>query len=285
MGNSTDAIEIISDPAVTVHELQWSHWLVLMLLIIALAACSSDPQQTFKAQEQGTPAPSGVPTARASITVSGPDDRPPTDDAPQQATLQPADRRAAPVVFPRHNAPLGTDRGEQYTAGKLVLEGGCLRVEVPARGANPRMSRLVIWPDSFTFEEESGSIRIIDGLGRTAAQVGDHIRVSRAAVTYQQARVQEFIAEGVEHCAQPSTWAGDEVTVFDPENEATELRLSDPHVLLFRQKTVMAVNRSFPTAAGIGEMVLDGQCLRLKGEYSINTIIWPAGLRSMWRTA
>ena len=153
---------------------------------------------------------------------------------------------------------LGTDRGEQYTAGKLVLEEGCLRVEIPARGASPRMSRLVIWPSSFTFEEESGSIRIIDGLRRTAARVGDHIRLSRAAVTYQQARDQEFSAEGAGHCAQPSTWVGDEVTVFDPENEATELRLSDPDVLFLRQKTVMAVERSFMTAAGVGELVLDG---------------------------
>ncbi len=190
---------------------------------------------------------------------------------------QTGDGRVVPVVFPRHNAPLGTDRGEQYTAGKLVLEEGCLRVEVQARGSSPRMSRLVIWPSSFTFEEESGSIRIIDGLGRTAARVGDHIRLSGAAVTYQQARDQEFSAEGAGHCAQPSTWVGDEVTAFDPENEATELRLSDPDILFLRQKTVMVAERSFMTAAGFGELVLDGPCLRLKGEYNISTIIWPAG--------
>ena len=201
----------------------------------------------------------------------------PADDPTPYATRPAHDGQPSTLAFPRHNAPLGTDRGEQYTAGKLVLEEGCLRVEVPARGANPRMSRLVIWPSSFTFEEESGSIRIIDGLGRTAARVGDHIRLSRAAVTYQQARDQEFSAEGAGHCAQPSTWVGDEVTVFDPENEATELRLSDPDVLFLRQKTVMAVERSFMTAAGVGELVLDGQCLRLKAEYNISTIIWPAG--------
>ena len=190
---------------------------------------------------------------------------------------QTGDDRAAPVVFPRHNAPLGTDRGEQYLAGKLVVEEGCLRVEVPARGANLPVSRLAIWPSSFTFEEESGTVRILDGLGRTSAQVGDLIRLSRAAVTYQQARDQEFSVEGVGHCTEPSFWVGDEVTVFDPENEATELRLSDPDVLFLRQNTVMAVNRAFPTAAGIGDLVLDGSCLRLKGEYNINTIIWPAG--------
>ena len=55
--------------------------------------------------------------------------------------------------------------------------------------------------------------------------------------------------------------------MFDPGNEATELRLSDPDVLLLRQKTVMVAERSFPLAAGVGELVLDGPCLRLKAEY------------------
>ena len=201
----------------------------------------------------------------------------PADDPTPYATRPAHDGQPSTLAFPRHNAPLGTDRGEQYTAGELVLEEGCLRVEIPARGSSPRMSRLVIWPSSFTFEEESGSIRIIDGLGRTAARVGDHIRLSRAAVTYQQARDREFSAEGAGHCAQPSTWVGDEVTVFDPENEATELRLPDPDVVLIRQKTVMMTGRTSPTAAGTGELVLDGPCLRLKSEYSISTIIWPAG--------
>ena len=181
------------------------------------------------------------------------------------------------MAFPRHNAPLATDRGEQYTAGKLVLEEGCLRVEIPAGGDSPRMSRLIVWPSSFTLDEESGVVRVIDGMGRVAAQVGDYIRTSRAAVTYQQVRDQEFTAEGTGHCPQPSTWVGDEVTVFDPENEVTELRLSDPDVLLLRRKTVMLAERTFMTAAGAGELVLDGPCLRLKSEHSMNTIIWPAG--------
>jgi len=214
---------------------------------------------------------------QASSTETGPDDLPPADDSPRQVTLQPSHGRAAPVAFPRHNAPLGTDRGEQYTAGKLVLDEGCLRVEIPARSSSPRMSQLVIWPDSFTYEEDSGAVLILDGLGRPVAQVGDHIRVSGAAVIYQQARDQEFTAEGVGNCEQPSTWVEDEVTVFDPGNEATELRLSEPDALLLRQRTVMVAERSFPVAAGVGELVLDGPCLRLKNEYQNSIIIWPAG--------
>ena len=101
--------------------------------------------------------------------------------------------------------------------------------------------------------------------------------MSRARSSYQQAGDHEFKADGVEHCAEPTFWVGDEVSAFDPENEATELRLSDPDVLFLRQKTVMSVDRVFLTAAGVGELVLEGTCLRLKGEYSTHPIIWPAG--------
>ena len=62
--------------------------------------------------------------------------------------------------------------------------------------------------------------------------------------------------------------------MFDPENEATELRLSDRDVLFLRQETVISLNRVFLDAAGVGELVLDGKCLRLNGGA---TILWPAG--------
>ena len=39
----------------------------------------------------------------------------------------------------------------------------------------------------------------------------------------------------------------------------------------------MAAVRVFLTAAGFGELVLDGPCLRIKGRYGYNTIIWPPG--------
>ena len=200
----------------------------------------------------------------------------PTDSSPQHATPLAGDGQASSVVFPRHDAPLGTDRGGEYFAGQLVLIDRCLRVEVPSNDSdNPRPSWLLIWPRSFTLREESGTVRIVGGLGRTAARVGDYIRLSRAAVTHSQAREQGLITGLSENCEGPSFLVGDEVTVFDPKNEATELRLSDPDVLFLRQKTVIAVNRVFQLAAGVGELVLDGQCLRLKG--SSTTILWPAG--------
>ena len=51
----------------------------------------------------------------------------------------------------------------------------------------------------------------------------------------------------------------DEVTVFDPENEATELRLSDPNVLFPRQDGTLATGRIAKHHAG--ELVLNGKCL------------------------
>ena len=178
------------------------------------------------------------------------------------------------LVFPRHEAPLETDRGGEYFAGQLVVSKGCLRAEAPSNdAANPRSSWLLIWPSTFTLEVESGPVRIVDGLGRTAAHVGDHVRLSRAALTYRQAMDQGLVEGLPENCAESYLLVGDEVTAFDPKSEATELRLSDPDVLFLRQKTVMGP-RSLMQAEGVGELVLDGQCLRLGGS---TTIVWPAG--------
>ena len=227
--------------------------LCVLVLLAAVMACSNDDDDNPE-----TPA-TGLKESMPQATES----------------KAPTDGQASSMVFPRHDAPLGTDRGGEYFAGRLVISKGCLRAEAPSRSAtNPRSSWLLIWPGTFTLEAESGSVRIVDGLGRISAHVGDHVRLSRAAVTYEQAMDQGLVEGLSEDCAEPYLLVGDEVTVFDPKNEATELRLSDPDVLLLRQETVMG----FPTlmqAAGIGEVILDGQCLRL-GDSS-TTIIWPAG--------
>ena len=226
--------------------------LSVLVLLAAAMACSNDGDDDLE-----TPA-TGLKESAPQATES----KAPTGD------------QASTTVFPRHDAPLGTDRGGEYFAGQLVINEGCLRAEAPTYDAtNPRSSWLLIWPSAFTLESESGSVRIIDGLGEIAAHVGDHVRLSRAAVTHQQA-IDQGLVEGLsEDCTEPYLLVGDEVTVFDPNNEATELRLSDPDVLFLRGKTVMGFP-SLMQAAGIGELVLDGQCLRLGRS---TTIIWPAG--------
>ena len=182
------------------------------------------------------------------------------------------------AMFPQHDAPLGTDNGGHYFAGQLALNEGCLRAEVPEDPNTPASSWLLIWPSTFTLDTENGAGRIVDGAGRIAAHVGDHIRLSRATVRYQEAQDQGLIQGLSEECAGPYVLVGDEATAFDPNNEPTELRLSDPDLIFPRQTTTIANRRQLLTAAGIGELVLEGNCLLLGGGDGHGyTIIWPAG--------
>ena len=212
------------------------------------------------------------------------------DGASDQVTISPSpspyasptSQKSAPaVVFPRHDAPLGTDRGGEYFAARLVLREGCLRAEVSAQyDANHPGSWLLIWPDGFTWDSETETVRVVDELGRVAARVGDYIRLSRAAFTFQEAAERELVREMSADCAEPYFLVGDEMSAFDPGSEATELRLSDPDVVFFRERTVVARYQTLMAAAGVGELILDGQCLRLKGSSPRErwpTIIWPAG--------
>ena len=185
------------------------------------------------------------------------------------------------VIFPRHDAPLGTDSGGQYFAAQLILREGCLRAEVsPNHDANDPGSWLLIWPNGFSFATESGTVQVADELGQVVARVGDHVRLSRAALTFEQATERELVRGLSEDCADPYFLVGDEVSTFDPTSEATELRLSDPDVVFFRAKTTISRHRVLMAAAGVGELILDGHCLRLKNSPTRShwpTIIWPAG--------
>ena len=189
--------------------------------------------------------------------------------------VRPPDPEGPEVFFPQHDAPLGTDDGGSYGAGQLILDDGCLRVEVPPDVNGPGGSSLLIWPSGYTLSVEDRVVRVADGNGRVAAHVGDHIRLSRATVSYKEAQDQGLIRGMSEYCGEPFFLVGDEVTAFDPENELRELRLSDPDVFFPRQRTVIATFRDQMLAEGGGELVLDGQCLRLKG--GSTTVIWPAG--------
>ena len=212
------------------------------------------------------------------------------DRAPDQATanLSPSsdtlpinDKPASAVAFPRHDAPLETDSGGEYFAAQLVLREGCLRAEVsPSQDANDPGSWLLIWPNGFAFATEPGTVRVVDELGQVVARVGDHIRLSRAALTFEQAAERELVTGLSKDCADPYFLVGDEVSAFDPKNEVTELRLSDPDVVFLRSRTMISRHRALASAAGVGELILDGHCLRLKDSPTRPrwpTIIWPAG--------
>ena len=178
------------------------------------------------------------------------------------------------VHFPQHDAPLGTDDGGSYWAGQLVLHDGCLGVEVPPDVNGPGGTRFLIWPRGFAADVEGLDVRVADANGRIAARVGDHIRLTHATVSYKEASDKGLVRGIPEDCEGPYYLVGDEVTAFDPENEPRELRLSDPPVFFLRQRTVIATSPTQKLALGGGELVLDGQCLRLSGQ---TTVIWPAG--------
>ena len=212
------------------------------------------------------------------------------DRAPDQATtnLSPSsdtppinNKPASAVVFPQHDAPLETDRGGEYFAAQLILREGCLRAEVsPSHDPNDPGSWLLIWPNGFAFTTEPGTVGVMDELGQVVARVGDHVRLSRAALTFEQAAEGELVSGLSKDCADPYFLVGDEVSTFDPTSEATELRLSDPDVVFLRGRTMISRHRVLMTAAGVGELILDGQCLRLKNSPNQShwpTIIWPAG--------
>ena len=148
--------------------------------------------------------------------------------APDQATISPSpgpetspvnNEPAAAVVFPRHDAPLGTDRGGEYFAAQLILRDGCLRAEVlPKYDPNDPGSWLIIWPSGFTFETEAETVRVKDELGRVVAQVGDYVRLSRAAFTFPEAAERELVRGLSDDCAEPYFLVGDEVSAFVPLN-------------------------------------------------------------------
>ena len=178
------------------------------------------------------------------------------------------------VYFPQHGAPLGTDDGGSYWAGRLVLDDGCLGFEVPPDVNGPGGTSLLVWPSGFALSVEDRTVRIVDAAGRIAAYVGDHIRLTRATISYKEALDRGLIGGMSGDCEGPYFMVGDEVTAFDPENESTELWLTEPDVFFPRQRTVIATIRDQMVAGGGGELVLDGQCLRLNGR---TTVIWPAG--------
>ena len=193
-------------------------------------------------------------------------------------------------VFPLHDAPLKTDNGGYYFAGKLVLHEGCLRLEVPpdAYGQirvespngtdEPLRMGLIIWPSGFGSRVENGGVTIVDADGRTFARVGDHVRLTHATIYYNEASEQGLLRGMSEHCDGPYYMVGDEVAVYDPDGEPTTLRLSDPEVFFPRRKTGRPTRGIFRHALGTGELVLNGPCLQLGAG---TTIVGPPVLNPM----
>ena len=119
----------------------------------------------------------------------------------------------------------------------------------------------------------------MDATGRIAARVGDHVRFGGYPSGTQTVRLRELEKELPTGCPGPYLWAGDEVTAISLDGPTTlTLQLPDSELHFLRQETILGGQESL-TAEAIGELVLEGQCLRLKGDTgdSGTSIIWPPG--------
>ena len=195
------------------------------------------------------------------------------------------------VMFPQHDAPLGTDNGGLYLVGQLVLDKSCLRVGVPYDDAgNPRPSTLLVWPAAYRLSVENGVVSVVDELGRIAVRVGDYIRLPfLETVSYEEARDRGLIRGLLADCAGPYELVSNDITAFDPDNEPTELRLQDPKIYFHRQITKLPVEEPVEGSVEvvvdeimgpsiIGELVLDGHCLRLNTDSgALMSVVWPPG--------
>lgn len=75
----------------------------VLVLLAAAMACSNDGDDNLE-----TPA-TGLKESTPQATES----------------KAPTDGQASSIVFPQHDAPLRTDRGGEYFAGRLVISKGC----------------------------------------------------------------------------------------------------------------------------------------------------------------
>ena len=182
-------------------------------------------------------------------------------------------------AFPQHDEQLPTDRGNQFFAGKLVLKEGCMRADAPPPDDISPESLLIVWPRSFTLRSEDGSIRIVDETGRIAARIGDHVRLSGTMAGSQTARGRELKQALPKDCPGPYWLVGDYVTAISLDGPTTlTLQLPDSE-LHFRLARNYLGLREMLTAEAVGELALEGQCLRLKADDDDRTyfIVWPAG--------
>ena len=182
--------------------------------------------------------------------------------------------------FPQHDERIPPDSGREFFAGKLVLKEGCLRVDAPPPDSSYPESLLVIWPRSFTLSTEDGPVRVVDAVGRIAARVGDHVRFGGYPSSPQTVRLRELGKELRTGCPGPYLWAGDEVVAISLDGPTTlTLQLPGSELHFPRQKTTLSKQESLLAGYG-GELILDGQCLRLKLDSGrISSIIWPPGFR------
>ena len=185
------------------------------------------------------------------------------------------DRNQPPRVvgFPQYEGPTKTIEGTRI--GKLIVIGGCLRVRY-SNPKGPDYLALPVWPSNFTLSVKGNSIQIIDGTGLIAARVGDEVR-SSGYLTEDMGdlALRQPVPEG---CPGPYWIVGEEVRGIGPD-ELTVVSIPGSTLFFPRQKSLRGHDRVQLLADNHGELVLDGDCLRVVAPYPNHNhvIVWPAG--------
>ena len=189
------------------------------------------------------------------------------------------------VGFPQYEGPLMLSEGSRF--GELIVVDGCLRVRRYPDPVDPNSyyqpsstPLMLIWPANFTWSAKGNSIQIIDGAGLIAARVGDDVRFSGHGIcsegwcgTTDIGEI-DLLQPLPESCSGPYWIVGEEVSAVGPE-EPTVVSIPGSTLFFPRQKSVKGP-RAVMAALNGGELVLDGDCLRV-GRMNDPTIVWPAG--------
>ena len=182
------------------------------------------------------------------------------------------------VGFPQYE---GTVKSGGFTRfGKLIVAGGCLRVTYPYSN-NPQASALLVWPSNFTLSVKGNSVQIIDGAGLIAARVGDDVSYrGYGAKDIGTLALQEPPRAG---CPGPYRIVGDWFRAIGPD-EPTVVSIPGSTLFFPRQKSIRTVGGVLMDALKGGELILDGDCLRVGALPYRNrknnpnpTVVWPAG--------
>ena len=202
------------------------------------------------------------------------------------------------IHFPTHQYPPLTNWGTDYIFGELMLVNGCLRLSYmdPSRKENTTEGVLVVWPAGFRLNRNTTPAQVINTTGLIAARIGDNARISGAwsedprpawmpppptrtgIVPYEVPDTATLAKELPEECPGPYWIVGDEVSALGPDEP---LEISPPYSTLYfpRSKTRLGPYMHFDALLE-GQLVLDGDCLRLQNEHGhipYEVVIWPPG--------
>ena len=193
------------------------------------------------------------------------------------------------VGFPQYEGPPVLPERSRF--GELIVVDGCLRVRGypdPTYPDRTPVSLLLVWPANFTLSAKGNSIQIIDGAGLIAARVGDEVRFSGHPICSDGWCLTTDIGEIdllqplPEGCPGPYWIVGEEVSAVAPD-EPTVVSIPGSTLWFPRQKSVKGplVQR---TALNGGELILDGDCLRVgrpnpiyRNQNPNLVVVWPAG--------